>query len=202
MLASLLMAAAAPEAFGDHALLFAGAYVALQVGRNVAGALLLPRDHPLRARVRADRRLERGLGRALDRGRVRWTATAASGCGSPRWPWTWPRRWSATGPRARRVAHRGLRGGGRPLRRALPGVHHHRAGRVDRRDRRHGGERRAHAARWCSRSRSRSSSRPRCGGCTSARWPRTRGATSRRATTRAAWRATPTPICTCRSSPA
>ena len=49
MLASLLMAAAAPEAFGDHGLLFAGAYVTLQVGRNVAGALLLPRDHPLRA---------------------------------------------------------------------------------------------------------------------------------------------------------
>ena len=49
MLASLLMAAAATEAFGDHALLFAGAYVALQVGRNLAGALLLPRDHPLRA---------------------------------------------------------------------------------------------------------------------------------------------------------
>jgi low temperature requirement protein LtrA len=48
-LASLLMAAAVPEAFGRHALLFAGTYVALQVGRNVAGALLLPRGHPLRA---------------------------------------------------------------------------------------------------------------------------------------------------------
>ncbi len=48
-LASLLMAAAVPEAFGRHAALFAGAYVALQVGRNVAGALLLPRGHPLRA---------------------------------------------------------------------------------------------------------------------------------------------------------
>ena len=48
-LASLLMAAAVPEAFGRHAVLFAGAYVTLQVGRNVAGALLLPRGHPLRA---------------------------------------------------------------------------------------------------------------------------------------------------------
>jgi low temperature requirement protein LtrA len=47
-LASLLMAAAVPEAFGRHALLFAGTYVVLQVGRNVAGALLLPRSHPLR----------------------------------------------------------------------------------------------------------------------------------------------------------
>src|SRR5215212_1115140 len=34
MLASLLMAVAIPEAFGDRALLFAGAYVAIQVGRH------------------------------------------------------------------------------------------------------------------------------------------------------------------------
>jgi low temperature requirement protein LtrA len=49
MLASLLMAAAVPEAFGSHGVLFAAAYTALQVGRNAAGALLLRRDHPLRA---------------------------------------------------------------------------------------------------------------------------------------------------------
>ncbi|MEP6952695.1 MAG: low temperature requirement protein A [Solirubrobacteraceae bacterium] len=48
-LASLLMAAAVPEAFGRHGLLFAGTYVVLQVGRNVAGAMLLERGHPLRA---------------------------------------------------------------------------------------------------------------------------------------------------------
>jgi low temperature requirement protein LtrA len=35
MLASLLMAIAIPDAFGDRALLFAGAYVAIQVGRHV-----------------------------------------------------------------------------------------------------------------------------------------------------------------------
>jgi low temperature requirement protein LtrA len=34
MLASLLMAVAIPEGFGDHALLFAASYCALQVGRN------------------------------------------------------------------------------------------------------------------------------------------------------------------------
>jgi low temperature requirement protein LtrA len=34
MLGSLLMAIAIPEAFGDKALLFAGAYVAIQVGRH------------------------------------------------------------------------------------------------------------------------------------------------------------------------
>ena len=47
-LASLLMAAAIPTAFGANALLFAAAYVALQLGRNVAGALLLRPDHRLR----------------------------------------------------------------------------------------------------------------------------------------------------------
>jgi low temperature requirement protein LtrA len=35
MLASLVMAVAIPQAFGDHALLFAGSYVAIQVGRHV-----------------------------------------------------------------------------------------------------------------------------------------------------------------------
>jgi low temperature requirement protein LtrA len=48
MLASLLMAAALPEALADHGVLFAVAYVTLQVGRNVAAAALLARDHRLR----------------------------------------------------------------------------------------------------------------------------------------------------------
>jgi low temperature requirement protein LtrA len=48
MLAGLLMAAALPEAFGAHGMLFAAAYVAGQTGRNVAAMLLLPRGHPLR----------------------------------------------------------------------------------------------------------------------------------------------------------
>ena len=48
MLASLLMAAALPEAFGDHGMLFAASYVALQVGRNAAAMTLLARDHHLR----------------------------------------------------------------------------------------------------------------------------------------------------------
>jgi low temperature requirement protein LtrA len=48
-LASLIMSVALPRAFGEHALLFAGAYVSLQVGRNLAGALLLDRAHGLRA---------------------------------------------------------------------------------------------------------------------------------------------------------
>src|SRR4051812_49846364 len=48
MLASLLMAAALPDAFGERALLFAASYVALQVGRNAAAASLLKRRHRLR----------------------------------------------------------------------------------------------------------------------------------------------------------
>ncbi len=48
MLASLLMAAALPGALAGDGVLFAVSYVALQVGRNAAAALLLPRGHPLR----------------------------------------------------------------------------------------------------------------------------------------------------------
>jgi low temperature requirement protein LtrA len=48
MLASLLMAAALPEALDEHGLLFAASYVALQVGRNAAAASLLAREHRLR----------------------------------------------------------------------------------------------------------------------------------------------------------
>jgi hypothetical protein len=48
MLASLLLAAALPDAFGAHGVLFAISYVALQVGRNAAAASLLRRDEPLR----------------------------------------------------------------------------------------------------------------------------------------------------------
>jgi low temperature requirement protein LtrA len=47
-LASLLMSAAIPDAFSSQALLFAGAYVGLQVGRNAAGMVLLNRSHSLR----------------------------------------------------------------------------------------------------------------------------------------------------------
>jgi low temperature requirement protein LtrA len=51
-LASLLMAAALPEAFTDRGMLFAGAYVALQVGRNAGTIALVPEGHPLHATVR------------------------------------------------------------------------------------------------------------------------------------------------------
>ena len=47
-LASLIMSVAIPGAFSGHGLLFAGSYVALQVGRNLAGTALLSRDDGLR----------------------------------------------------------------------------------------------------------------------------------------------------------
>jgi low temperature requirement protein LtrA len=48
MLASLVMAAALPEAFGKQGLVFVASYVVLQVGRNAAAARLLRRRHRLR----------------------------------------------------------------------------------------------------------------------------------------------------------
>jgi low temperature requirement protein LtrA len=42
------MSAAIPTVFGANALLFAGSYTALQVGRNLAATLLLSRTHALR----------------------------------------------------------------------------------------------------------------------------------------------------------
>jgi low temperature requirement protein LtrA len=47
-LASLLMSAAIPAAFANRAALFAGAYVALQVGRNLAAMMMLGDGDPLR----------------------------------------------------------------------------------------------------------------------------------------------------------
>ena len=71
MLASLLMAAALPGAFGGDGMLFAISYVAVQVGRNVAAASLLRRDHPLRDVF------ERLVGWSVASG-VLWEATTIS----------------------------------------------------------------------------------------------------------------------------
>ena len=48
MLVSLLMSSAIPEAFGDRAWLFAGAYLTMQLGRTIFIWLSLDRDHQLR----------------------------------------------------------------------------------------------------------------------------------------------------------
>ena len=49
MLGSLFMSAAIPEAYGEHGLTFAAAYVAIQVGRNALTFFAIGRGHPLTA---------------------------------------------------------------------------------------------------------------------------------------------------------
>ena len=82
MLASFLMAIAIPEAFGDRALLFAGAYVAIQVGRHTFLTFVAAGPGTVeRAARRADPDLVRRRGRAVDRGRARRRARRARCCG-------------------------------------------------------------------------------------------------------------------------
>jgi low temperature requirement protein LtrA len=52
MLGTLVMAAAAPEAFGMRGLVFAGAYLAIQIGRSVLLVLLLRGQEARRLFVR------------------------------------------------------------------------------------------------------------------------------------------------------
>jgi low temperature requirement protein LtrA len=52
MLASLLMSAALPAAYAEHGLLFAGAYLAIQLGRSAFIAAALEEDHHLRLHFR------------------------------------------------------------------------------------------------------------------------------------------------------
>ncbi|MFC3500077.1 low temperature requirement protein A [Micromonospora krabiensis] len=53
MVGTLLMAAAVPEAFGEQGLLFAGVYLATQIGRHAAAALLLRGHEAATAFVRS-----------------------------------------------------------------------------------------------------------------------------------------------------
>ena len=70
MLASLLMAVAIPEAFGDRALLFAGSYVAIQVGRHLFLTFVAADAGTIeRERAGAHPDLVRRGGRAVARGR-------------------------------------------------------------------------------------------------------------------------------------
>ena len=79
-LTSLLMSASIPTAFGGGAWLFAGAYVVMQVGRNVAAMALLERDHHLR------RVFERLVAWSCASA-VLWIAGAAVGEGARPWIW-------------------------------------------------------------------------------------------------------------------
>ena len=200
MLGSLLMAAALPEAFGERALLFAASYVALQVGRNAAAAWLLKRRHRLRdvferlvvwsaasgvlwlagATLDGDQRL------------VLWVPALALELAAPAAGYWLPGRGRAA------TTDYDIEGGA--LRRALPGLHHHRARRVDRRhgrDRVRGGahvDGRALPDRRVRRDRGAVVAVLRRDGRARARHAQTP------ARTPVAWRATPTPTSTCRSS--
>src|SRR5271170_1822910 len=66
MLATLLMAIAIPQAFGDKALLFAASYVAIQVGRH-SFLTFAATGRGTIERQRAGRNLVRRRGRTLDR---------------------------------------------------------------------------------------------------------------------------------------
>ena len=151
MLASLLMAVAIPEAFGERALLFAGSYVAIQVGRH-SFLTFVGRRRGTLERERAARILTWfvAAGRALDRGRRSsrpgahrlWLVALAIDYTAPLVLYRIPGR--------RRLAPDDLGGRDRPLRRALPAVHDHRARRVDRDHRRDDGRarsRRSHGHR-------------------------------------------------------
>ena len=95
MLASLTMAIAIPQAFGGRALLFAGSYVAIQVGRTAFLAFAAAGRGTLE-RARAERILS--------------GSSPPGRCGSPaRWPTGSARTalWlGCAGPRLRRAAHR------------------------------------------------------------------------------------------------
>ncbi len=77
MLGSLIMAVAIPEAFGDRALWFVGAYVAIQCGRHAFLAFAAA-SHGTPERERAERILDlvRLRRRLLDRRRARGRADA------------------------------------------------------------------------------------------------------------------------------
>ena len=132
MLASLLMAVAIPEAFGEHALLFAGSYVAIQVGRHVPHLRYLRTPERSNASARANPRMVRRLRRAVDRRCVRRRLGEGGAlAGGARDRLRWPDR-ALLDSRPSALERRDLGGGDLALRRALPAVHDHRPRRDDR----------------------------------------------------------------------
>jgi low temperature requirement protein LtrA len=95
MLGSLLMAIAIPHAFGDEALLFAGSYVAIQVGRHLFLTFVAADRGTIERR-----RAARILVWFVAAGALSPTTARARCSGSPRWRSTTVRRWSPSGCRA------------------------------------------------------------------------------------------------------
>ena len=202
MAASLMMAVAIPKAFGELALLFACSYVTLQVARNAFNVYATPRDnelHPVFLRI---------LVWSLAAGAL-WLAGGLAPSGARTWLWIAALAVDYVGPtvgywtpRLGRSMTSRVGDRNRALCRAVPALHHHCAGRVDRRHR-------------CDRvlARTRPSDRDVAdGGVRVIRRPLVallrRGGLARTAVpvsvrrAGAGWRATPTPTCTFRSSPA
>src|SRR5215212_8407095 len=105
MLASLVMSVAIPGAFGERGLMFALAYVAIQVGRTGFAVVALAGSPG--ASDRTSRDFARNFRRILcwfAAAGVLWVAGASSKaehdtrCGCSPWPSTTPGRWPATGP--------------------------------------------------------------------------------------------------------
>ena len=172
MLSSLTMAIAIPTAFGDRALAFALGYTSLQVVRNAFVVWATDRGSQLHEAFLRISAWSVVVG-------VLWIAGALAPDGARAAIWVAALVIDYAGPAAgywvprhrpnagRAVADRGI-----ALRRALPAVRDHRAGRVDRGHRCHrvGQPHRHLGGGW--RSPSRSWARRRCGGCTSTTWPR------------------------------
>ncbi len=142
MLASFLMAVAIPEAFGDRALLFAGAYVAIQVGRHTfltfaaAGPGTVERERAGRILIWFFAAGTLWIAGALAEGPARtilWLIALAIDYGAP--------LCTFYVPGMRRLADEHVGARDQPLRRALPALRDPRSGRVDRRDRRDRGRR-------------------------------------------------------------
>ena len=103
MLASLLMAVAIPQAFGDRALLFVGSYVAIQVGRHAFLTFVSARARHDRARARrADPHLVRRVGHRSGSRAGSRTGRRARRSGSSRSRSTTARRSSSSGCRGGR----------------------------------------------------------------------------------------------------
>jgi low temperature requirement protein LtrA len=97
MLASLIMSVAIPQAFGERGLIFALAYVAIQVGRTaftfIALRKTLGNSHPL---SRNFQRVLPGLWRpgCCGSSAACWRARRATRYGCSPWLWTTAARWS------------------------------------------------------------------------------------------------------------
>ena len=134
MLVSLAMSASLPRAFEDLGLWVGGAYALQQIGRTVFMVIAL-RGHPLEANfqrilawcvVSSAFALAGGLAHGHARALLWLGSVCVDLLGGV----------VGFDPGPRPVPHLGLDHRGRPFRRALPGVHPDRAGRVDRHHRR------------------------------------------------------------------